>query len=262
MSLLLLSTASRLREKTSVTNADSAANDSAVTTDDLAYAKRSRAWLVTYIALVTSLLAFFILIITLIELEGSTLKRNYQKLVSKLYTEVSYVAKKQGVDWLQMENTLTKGVRLTIPPGLVKNQTLFASARAKINPRYLPYLQSIADILQIFDIENFPERHKKLIQEIESAGYKVQFMVRIEGHTDSQPLAATARFADNVELSTFRAYAMMEWLRIHLGLPRSGFAISGYGSFHPLTENPVEAKNRRIEIYLIPQITSRLEAAL
>lgn len=262
MSLLLLANSARLREKTSATNADSASNDSAVTTDDFAYAKRSRAWLVTYIALVTSLLAFFILIITLVELEGSTLKRNYQKLVAKLYTEVSYVAKQQGVDWLQMENTLTKGVRLTIPAGLVKNQTLFASARAKINPRYLPYLQSIADILQTFDIESFLERHKKLIQAIESAGYNVQFMVRIEGHTDSQPLAATARFADNVELSTFRAYAMMEWLRIHLGLPRSGFAISGYGSFHPLTDNAIEAKNRRIEIYLIPQVTSRLEAAL
>lgn len=216
--------------------------------------KRNRLWLLTYISLFTSLLAFFVLMITLVELEDSTPKRNYQKLVDKIYKEVTYQSTLQGLDWLQIENTLTKGVRLSIPPDLIANSSLFSSARAQINPRYLPYLQSIVDVLTVLNFQDFNTRHAKLINGIESAGYKVDFMIRIEGHTDSLAMASTARFRDNVELSTFRAYAMMEWLRIHTGLARNYFAISGYGSFHPLTANPEQAENRRIEIYLVPRV--------
>mgnify|MGYP000010563506 CR=1 FL=1 len=219
--------------------------------------KRNRLWLLTYISLFTSLLAFFILMITLVELEGSTPKRNYQKLVGKIYKEVAYQSTLQGIDWLQIENTLTKGVRLSIPPDLVANSSLFSSASAQINPRYLPYLQSIVDVLTVLNFQDFNTRHAKLINGIESAGYKVDFMIRIEGHTYSLAMAPTARFSDNVELSTFRAYAMMEWLRIHTGLPRKHFAISGYGSFHPLTANPEQDENRRIEIYLVPLVRDK-----
>jgi len=47
--------------------------------------------------------------ITLVELGGSTPNRNYQKLVGKIYNEVNYQATLQGLDWLQVENTLKKG---------------------------------------------------------------------------------------------------------------------------------------------------------
>ncbi|WP_081696338.1 OmpA family protein [Thiomicrorhabdus sp. Kp2] len=221
--------------------------------------KRNRLWLLTYISLFTSLLAFFILIISLVELEGSTPKRNYQKLVKKLNQEVVFQLNKQGVSWLNIEHSLTKGVRLSLPSDLIANSSLFESARAKINPRYLPYLQSISDLLLSLDLGHFTERHAKLIRGIETNGAKVHFLIRIEGHTDSFSLAPTARFRNNVELSTYRAYAMMEWLRIHTGLPKSSFAISGYGSFHPITQDPTEPQNRRIEIYLLPLIKDAAE---
>jgi len=250
MSLLLLSLLQKNKKNNLPGLVDTNSNE-------LQQVKRNRLWLLTYISLFTSLLAFFILMITLVELEGSTPKRNYQKLVGKIYNEVNYQATLQGLDWLQVENTLTKGVRLSIPPNLVANASLFSSASAQINPRYLPYLQSIVDVLTALNFQDFNTRHAKLINGIESAGYKVDFMIRIEGHTDSLALAPTARFRDNVELSTFRAYAMMEWLRIHTGLARKHFAISGYGSFHPLTANPEQAENRRIEIYLVPLIRDK-----
>ena len=224
--------------------------------------KRNRLWLLTYISLFTSLLAFFILIISLVELESSTPKRSYQKLVKKLNQEVVFQLDKQAINWLNVERSLTKGVRLSLPPDLIANATLFESARAKINPRYLPYLQSIADLLLSLDLTHFNERHAKLINGIEIDGAKVQFLIRIEGHTDSLPMAPTARFKNNVELSTYRAYAMMEWLRIHTGLPKSTFSISGYGSFHPLTPDATEPQNRRIEIYLLPLIKDASEFEL
>ncbi|HHS99383.1 MAG TPA: cell envelope biogenesis protein OmpA [Thiomicrospira sp.] len=224
------------------------------TVNELEFFKRNRLWLMTYIALFTSLLAFFVLMISMVELEGSTPKRNYQKLVHQLYKETSFVAKQQGLPWLKIENTLTKGIKISLPSDLIQNSALFASARAKINPRYLPYLQSIAEVINALNIKDITHRHQKLIKGIAPNGSQVKFIIRIEGHTDSSPLAKTARFKNNVELSTFRAYAMMDWLRIHTGLPRSYFSIAGYGSFHPLTNNSLDSKNRRIEIYLTPRI--------
>lgn len=227
-------------------------------TYDVLQIKRNRIWLITYIALFTSLLAFFILLISLVELEGSTPKRNYQKLVNKIYQEVTYQVHKQGIDWLNIENTLTKGVRLTLPADLVDNASLFSSARAKINPKFLPYLQSLAEVLIGLDIQGFKQRHAKLINGIESTGLNVSFMIRIEGHTDSYAMASNAKFKNNVELSTYRAYAMMEWIRIHTSLPKKQFSISGYGDFHPLLSDTQNSENRRIEIYLIPLVRESL----
>lgn len=249
MSLLLASLFSKQASKPG-----SYSLDDVDATQKIDSVKKSRTWLFTYIALFTSLLAFFILIISLVELEGSTPKRNYQKLVHQLHLQFQYHQKQAGIPWLQVENTLTKGLRISLPADLINNESLFKSASAQINPRYLPYLKSMLEVFDAMEIPQLKQRYAKLIRGIESDGYELQFMLKIEGHTDSQPLAATARFKNNVELSTFRAYAMMEWMRIHSGLPKQQFAISGYGSFHPLVENTEDARNRRIEIYLVPQI--------
>jgi chemotaxis protein MotB len=219
--------------------------------------KASRIWLITYIALFTSLLAFFVLIITQIELESSTPKRNYQKLVNLLYQETLYQSKQQSLSWLVVENTLSKGVRLTINPQTIPNQSLFSSARAQLNPRYLPYIRGMSELLQSLSLESFTQRHRKLVQGIEGAGFEVALLIKVEGHTDSQPLASTALFANNVELSTFRAYAMMKLLRLYTGLPESQFAMAGYGSFHNLVEDATADENRRVEIYLLPQLRAK-----
>jgi len=254
MSLLLLSI---LKKKPSTENRESSIRD--YQDQQMVLIKRNRLWLMTYIALFTSLLAFFVLMITMVELEGSTPKRNYQKLINSLYQETVYVAGQQRLDWLRIENTLTKGVRISFPSNLIQNTSLFGSARAKINPRYLPYLQTVAEMIKALDLKGFITRHSHLANGVVQSNEKIQFIIRIEGHTDASPLAATARFRNNVELSTFRAYAMMEWLRIHTGLPRSFFSIAGYGSFHPIMEDTLAAENRRIEIYLAPKVSKAIK---
>ena len=251
MSLLLASLIQNSKKTASIRDEGDA---SAHQDNQLQIIKKQRTWLLTYIALFTSLLAFFILIISLVELEGSTPKRNYQKLVADLHQRVEEQKQELGIPWLQVENTLTKGVRLSLPVNLVEGQSLFKSASAQLNPRYLPYLRSVLQLLEGLELTQFRQRYAKWIPGIELEGYELQLLVRVEGHTDSIPLSNGARFADNVELSTFRAYAMMEWLRIHSGLPRKQFVIAGYGSFHPLMPDATHPANRRIEIYLLPQL--------
>lgn len=254
MSFLLLSLLSKSNGKKTLLKSPGLVGSE---TNQIQQIKSSRLWLLTYIGLFTSLLAFFILITTQIELESSTPKRNYQKLVNQLYKETVYQTQQQGLDWITVENTLSKGVRLTINPQTVPNQSLFTSARAQLNPRYLPYIRSLSELLQSLSLETFNERHHKLVQGIEASGFDVALLIRIEGHTDSRPLSQTALFENNIELSTFRAYAMMKLLRLYTGLPESQFAMAGYGSFHNLTEESTADENRRVEIYLLPQIKAK-----
>lgn len=221
--------------------------------------KQSNRWLLTYIDLFTALLGFFVFIIVQVGLEQSTPKRNYQKIVQDIYQHALFHKQQNNLDWLEVENTLTKGVRLTLRSDLVADEALFSSARAKINPSYLPYLRNVTDLIEVLQLERFNQRYAKFIKGIESEGYDVKFIVRVEGHTDSKALAATSFFKDNIELSTFRAYAVQELIRLYTGLPRSTFSLAGYGDFHPVMADPEAAENRRVEIYLLPQMVSRSE---
>ncbi len=220
--------------------------------------KKNSAWLLSYIALFTSLLAFFILTISLVQLETSDPKRSFQNLISKLHNQVVYHRDQAGIPWLQVDRSMTRGIRITLPADLIPSETLFESAKTKINPRFLPYLRKVVELFNRIGIESLPEEHARLIRDIETPGYKLKFMIKVEGHTDANAMAETARFRSNVELSTYRAYALMDWLRIHLGLPKSQFSIAGYGGLRPLVANPLDPVNRRIEIYLIPQLIPEL----
>jgi len=216
--------------------------------------RRSHSWQIIYIGLFTAILAFFILIITQVDLEPDTSKRNFQKLVNALYQTTLHEAKIRGIDWIRIENTLSKGVKITFVPSFFKQQPLFYSAKAQINPRYVPYLDELANMIQAIEIQTFPQRHRQLVKQIEALGNNFLMTVRIEGHTDATPLNQHSRFQNNIQLSTFRAYAMMDFLRIHSFLPQSYFSIAGYGGLKPLVADPYSPKNRRVEIYLQPQL--------
>jgi chemotaxis protein MotB len=214
--------------------------------------KRNRIWLLTFVSLFTSLLAFFVLIITMVELEGIGTKRSYQKLVNNLYKEILNTTQSEGLVWLHTENTLTKGIRLHFDTQLFESTPLFAPARTNINPRYYPYLNEVARVLKQIDLANFAENNPKWNSYIRAAGMQVDLTLRIEGHTDSIPLDPNARFRNNIELSSLRAYEVMMYLQPQIGLDFSYFSIAGYGSFHPIVADPRAAENRRIELYLVP----------
>jgi chemotaxis protein MotB len=214
--------------------------------------QRYRVWLLTFVSLFTSLLAFFVLIITLTEVEGVAPKRSYQKVLGGLYGNLAQIHQQKGMDWLRIENTFAKGVRISFDPELFAQAPLFQSARPDIQPRYFPYLNEIIEALDEADLLNFQQQYARMLATLRANGMEVQLMIRIEGHTDARPLAPTARFRDNVQLSTFRAYEVMNYLQQALEWPESMFAIAGYGSFHPITDNPNDPENRRIEIYVVP----------
>lgn len=77
----------------------------------------------------------------------------------------------------------------------------------------------------------------------------INWVLRIDGHTDNIPIATT-RFPSNWELSSARAISVVKYLT-QQGIPPNRLAAAGFGEFHPLepnTDNPARLRNRRIEM--------------
>jgi len=83
----------------------------------------------------------------------------------------------------------------------------------------------------------------------------------IAGHTDDVPIRPDARdrYESNWTLSTYRATEVVKYL-VDKGIPPHSLTAAGYGEFKPVAPNTDEvgkAKNRRVELFLIPKIIKR-----
>ncbi|MEQ9094206.1 MAG: OmpA family protein, partial [Miltoncostaeaceae bacterium] len=76
--------------------------------------------------------------------------------------------------------------------------------------------------------------------------------VRVEGHTDTAPIA-TAVFPSNWELSGGRAAAVVRAL-VGGGVPSSRLELSGFGDTEPIASNDTptgRAANRRVDVLVV-----------
>lgn len=95
------------------------------------------------------------------------------------------------------------------------------------------------------------EQGRRTLQELASqlAGRKV----RIEGHTDDQPIQRS-QWKTNLRLSVERAMAVADYLTESAGLSAENVSVAGYSEYRPAVEGRDEAarqKNRRVEILLL-----------
>lgn len=90
---------------------------------------------------------------------------------------------------------------------------------------------------------------KELEQEIPE---DIPWVLRVDGHTDVQPITSGGRFRNNWELSAGRAISVVRFL-IDKGVAANRLVAAGFGEFQPIDEGDTEeayAKNRRIELKL------------
>ena len=81
---------------------------------------------------------------------------------------------------------------------------------------------------------------------------EINWVLRVDGHTDNRPLSGTGRFRDNWELSSARATSVVKFL-IAAGVPANRLVAAGFGEFQPLdaADTPeARDRNRRIELKL------------
>ena len=148
-------------------------------------------------------------------------KNTYDSLLSELKQEI-----KQGeVQITQLKDKLTVNM---------VEKILFDSGSAVIKKNGTRVLDRVADILK---------------------GLKGQ-QIKVEGHTDNVPIGPglAEKFPTNWELSTARATTVVRYLQGR-GVSPTVLSAEGYADYRPVSPNDTDegkAKNRRIEIVLIP----------
>lgn len=99
---------------------------------------------------------------------------------------------------------------------------------------------------------------KKAVVELGKVlGENPDIAVLIEGHTDNDPYGGSGPIADNWDLSTKRATAIVGILSENKAINKKNLTAAGRGEFSPLATNETaegKAKNRRIEIILTPKL--------
>ena len=81
----------------------------------------------------------------------------------------------------------------------------------------------------------------------------LEWILRVDGFTDDQPLSGTGEFRDNWELSQARALSVVRFLQDGLGFPPNRLAATGFGQYQPVASGndaDARAQNRRIELKL------------
>jgi len=210
-------------------------------------------WMTTFSDMATLLLTFFVMIVSMSEVEvkkfkealsyfqGSTgvlaqdavLPPSRPKVISKKAKNGENQEEKyeRVIQYLQ-ENDLMDKVQVTLLEEgvhvLISDSVMFRSGEAELIDPSRSLLRMIADVLS---------------DEISE--------VIVEGHTDNRPIN-TNLFPSNWELSTARAASVVRFLlEQSSALDPSRYSAVGYGEYQPLASNDTaagRAKNRRVAI--------------
>ncbi|MEN3147885.1 peptidoglycan -binding protein [Neorhizobium sp. IRAMC:178] len=81
---------------------------------------------------------------------------------------------------------------------------------------------------------------------------EINWVLRVDGHTDNSPLSGSGRYRDNWELSSARATSVVKYL-ISKGVPANRLVAAGFGEFQPIAQGDTpdaRSQNRRIELKL------------
>ena len=79
----------------------------------------------------------------------------------------------------------------------------------------------------------------------------IDWILRVDGHTDSIPITNGINFSDNWELSQARALSVVRYLINDLNIPANRLAANGFGEFQPIDDRKTSEAyktNRRIEL--------------
>lgn len=118
-----------------------------------------------------------------------------------------------------------------------QSEIFFSSGSAEINPEGRLELDRLAEALIALSGEIPGE---------------IDWVLRVDGHTDRRPLTGTGAFANNWELSAGRAISVVRYLIAQDVAPQRLVA-AGFGEFRPLETADTEdayRRNRRIELKL------------
>ncbi|GAA6136204.1 OmpA family protein [Oceaniserpentilla sp. 4NH20-0058] len=200
-------------------------------------------WIVTYADAITLLLAFFVMILSVSDLNQGkieALKEGLASIISGKEAVTPFNDIKDALDDIVQQHNMKDNVAVDIDMKGVRvefsNFSLYDSGSASIKAEALPMLKEVTEV-------------------IKSTSHETH-LIEIEGHTDDVPIH-TERFPSNWELSASRASNVVKYL-MSKGVDKERLKASGYADSRPKVEiksgEPISeddrAANRRVVIYV------------
>ncbi|MFB6346668.1 MAG: flagellar motor protein MotB [bacterium] len=164
--------------------------------------------------------------------------KSYKKKNSRMSKKARMRAKKRQkkLNKLQKELQSVKNTKTTRENGemtvILDDKIFFDLGKASLKSSAKPSLKDLSNIISDYD----------------------NYRVLVQGHTDTVPLS-NDNFGSNWELSAERAVRVVEYIQENSSISGDRLVAAGYGSFHPIVPNTSDinrAKNRRVEIKLVP----------
>ena len=118
------------------------------------------------------------------------------------------------------------------------SEVLFEAGSADLSPDGLQEIGNVARIL------------RRISRDIPAG---IDWIIRVDGHTDNVPLIQGREFADNWELSQARALSVVREMIERHGIPPTRLSANGFGQWQPVAKGnspEARAQNRRIELKL------------
>ena len=131
-----------------------------------------------------------------------------------------------------------EGVRVVGDRFVFSSEVLFEPGSADLAPEGRSQIAGVVATLQEVAAAIPPE---------------IDWIIRVDGHTDNVPLSGFGAFRDNWELSQARALSVVRYMQDSLGFPPERLAATGFGEYRPVAEgdtSEARAQNRRIELKL------------
>lgn len=131
-----------------------------------------------------------------------------------------------------------EGVRVVGDRFVFSSEVLFTAGSADLAPEGRAQIASVVAILKDVAGQIPPD---------------IDWIIRVDGHTDNVPLSGNGAFADNWELSQARALSVVRYMQTDLGFPPDRMAATGFGEWRPVIDDDSDAaraQNRRIELKL------------
>jgi len=217
--------------------------------------ENSERWLLTYSDLITLLMAFFVIMYAMSNVNEAKFRALAEQLSiafnsgggsgvlnggtgimpTPYQAETAALAEvAQAIESAAASQNVAPQVHLSLTEeGLtirVEEALMFQSGSAELTPAAERFLDRVADELKL-----------------------LKNPVRIEGHTDNVPLRS-GHFRSNWELSAARAANVLEYLVGRHSIDPARLSIAGYGEFRPIASNDTpegRAANRRVEILIL-----------
>ena len=235
-------------------------------------------WLITYADMITLLMAFFIMLFTMSQLDLAKFKEFQQGFAGVPSHEINLAAdggkgvldggeQTQQQILAKAEQVLNQQAKVELARDLERNHLkhveqevrrrvgragLAAKVGYRLEERGLVVTIVSDDVLFDLGSADLKPKGRQVLEGLAGVLRGMPNHVAIEGHTDNIPVSG--RYGSNWVLSTARATSVLSFLLDNHRLPASRLSAAGYADQRPIKPNSSasnRAVNRRVEIVIL-----------